>query len=297
MIKIIISPAKKMLISDDIFITQSQPVFLHETDQLLHYLQSLSYDDAKTLWQCSDKLARQEYEKLHHIDLKGSHTPALFAYEGLQYQHIKATVLEEAALDYLFEHLSILSGFYGILRPFDAVSPYRLEMQAKIDMTLLGSDHIRHHFHSLYEYWDDKLALYLSEDHVPAQLSLGSSIKQEAFSHKAPSSPQTTIVNLASDEYSKAVLPHLPEHVKVIQCVFGQLKTDVKGREKIIVKGTLAKMARGEMVRFMAMHQVEDVEELKKFQALGFTFDKVRSTPEKFVFMNGASDATTDQNK
>ena len=168
--KIIISPAKKMNINTDVFGHTDLPVFLSRTKELMNYMKSLSFTEAKKLWGCNDKIAVQNFERYGTMDLERQLTPAIISYEGIQYQYMSPMVFSEECLDYVQKHLRILSGFYGILKPFDGVTPYRLEMQAKASV---GS------FKDLYEYWGDSLYQELTSDgdHV--------------------------ILNLASKEYSK----------------------------------------------------------------------------------------------
>lgn len=108
------------------------PVFLTKTEELLTALRALDYKGLQKLWQCNDAIAELNYNRLQRMDLRSNLTPAVFSYDGLQYQHIAPNVLDEAALNYLEGHLKILSGFYGILSAFDGVVPYRLEMQARL---------------------------------------------------------------------------------------------------------------------------------------------------------------------
>ena len=157
-------------------------------------------------------------------------------------------MFETGQLDYIRVYLRILSGFYGVLRPFDGVTPYRLEMQAALPV-----DGCR----DLYAFWGDKLAAALAGE-------------------------CDLVLNLASKEYSRAVLPPLPPSVRHLTCTFGELQG-----EKVVEKGTLCKMARGEMVRWMAVHQVDRPEELTGFQALGYRFSPRRSTDSHLVFLKG----------
>lgn len=130
--KIIISPAKKMNIDTDTLAPEGLPAYLDKTERLLERLRFLSYPEAKTLWKCNDKIAALNYERVRSMDLKRNLTPAVLSYEGIQYQYMAPAVMEASQLDYLEKHLQILSGFYGMLKPFDGVVPYRLEMQAKL---------------------------------------------------------------------------------------------------------------------------------------------------------------------
>jgi len=159
-------------------------------------------------------------------------------------------VFTEQAFQYVQEHLRILSGFYGILKPFDGVTPYRLEMQAKLRA---GESK------NLYDYWGDSLAKKLFAE-------------------------TDCIVNLASKEYSVCISKYLSKNVRFITCVFGEEKNG-----KVIEKGTKCKMARGEMVRFMAENQVTDPEQIKSFDRLNYRFDPSRSNEELFAFILNAT--------
>ena len=245
--KIIISPAKKMNVDTDVFGHTDLPVFLSRTKELMDYMKGLSFSEAKKLWSCNDKIAEQNFERYATMDLERQLTPAIISYEGIQYQYMSPMVLSEDGLDYIQKHLRILSGFYGILKPFDGVTPYRLEMQAKASV---GD------FKDLYEYWSDSLYQELTSDgdHV--------------------------ILNLASKEYSKCIEKYVGKDDLFVTCVFGEL---IDG--KVVQKGTLAKMARGEMVRFLAENQVDTLEDVKQFQGLGYHLSEELSSAKEFVFI------------
>ncbi|MEE0706554.1 MAG: peroxide stress protein YaaA [Adlercreutzia sp.] len=243
--KIIISPAKKMT-DKTVLPWEELPTFIHRSEVLLARLRELSFDECKTLWGCSQKLAEANFERLRTMDLRGDLAPALLSYVGIQYQYMGAAVLDDGSYDYLQEHLRILSGFYGVLRPFYGVTPYRLEMQAKLAVD--GAP-------NLYEFW-------------------GSSL------YDAVMDGDRTVVDLASVEYSKCVSAHLREGDRFLKIVFGEL---ING--KVVQKGTLAKMARGEMVRFMAANHIEDVEDIKEFAELGYRFAPQLSNENEYVFL------------
>lgn len=262
MLKIIISPAKKMNITDEYPCRLTSPVFLERARQLHAALLSLSFAELKKLWNCSEKLALQNYEQLHTLALDKHLTPALLAYEGIQYQYIAPHIFSGPQWEYAEKHLRILSGFYGILRPTDGVVPYRLEMQSR----LAPVSHAFGCAASLYEYWKN---------------SIYENLAAEVCGDKAP----LQIVNLASAEYSRIVLPYLTPPSARISCVFGEM-TD--GNVK--VKGTLAKMARGEMVRWMAENQVEDVRELQNFHHLNYLYHKELSSDTEYVFLKERTD-------
>ena len=244
--RIIISPAKQMRVDTDLFRCTEVPVFIDRAEILKDWIRSLSYEEQKTLWACNDKIARQNAERFAHMDLTKNLTPALLAYDGIQYTYMAPAVFEDGQFEYVQEHLRILSGFYGLLRPFDGVTPYRLEMQAKLKVRDTKD---------LYSYWNNKLAEYIFEE-------------------------TDCIINLASKEYSICVSKYLRPEICFITCVFGEEKDG-----KIIEKGTMCKMARGEMVRWMAEHQIKKPEDIRAFDRLDYAFDPERSDESTYVFV------------
>lgn len=172
--RFIVSPAKKMVESDALG-ARGLPVHLERTMQLLETLRALDPSELQRLWACSDALAALNVERLSYMDPARAATPVVLAYEGIQYTNLAPAVMSQPELDYLNEHLRILSGFCGVVRPFDAVVPYRLEMQVKL---AVGDAR------NLYEYWGDQLTRDLAAE-------------------------ADTVVNVASVEYVKAILPRL----------------------------------------------------------------------------------------
>lgn len=245
--RIIISPAKKMKVDEDSLEALGLPVFLEEAGRILAWVKALSLDQAQKLWACNDQIARQNYDRFQDMDLESRLTPALIAYEGIQYQYMAPTVFERQMLAYVQDHLRILSGFYGVLKPMDGVRPYRLEMQAKAKIGQVKN---------LYDFWGDKLYREV--------------IDQSGI-----------IINLASKEYAKAIEPYLQPSDRMITCLFSQ---DQGG--KIVQKATYAKMARGEMVQYMAKHQVRDIDQIKAFKERGYQFRPDLSSDREFVFVN-----------
>ena len=248
--RIIISPAKKMNVDTDSLPWRDLPEFLSTTEVLAKILQEMDYEGLKKLWKCNDAIASVNVERLAHMDLRNGLTPAILAYEGIQYQYMAPGVFTDQEYAYIAEHLRILSGFYGILRPFDGVTPYRLEMQAKLK-TENAKD--------LYAYWNSRLA-------------------QSIFSET------NCIINLASKEYSLCISKYLRPDIRFITCVFGEEKDG-----KVIEKGTMCKMARGEMVRYMAEHQITVPEDIRSFDRLGYVFDSERSDDRNYVFVKRES--------
>lgn len=246
--RIIISPAKKMNVDRDSLAVKGMPCFLAETKILMQEIRKLSLEEAKALWKCNDKLAELNFRRFAEMDPEKCLTPALLSYEGLQYQYMAPGVFTESALDYAAKHLRILSGFYGVLKPFDGVVPYRLEMQARLSVD--GKK-------DLYEFWGDKLYRGVTEGE-------GDGI----------------ILNLASKEYSGAVEPYVKPDCRFVTVCF-----EVEAEGKFRQKGTLAKMARGEMVRFLSENGVEDIEGVKEFGAMGYRYRAELSDERKFVFV------------
>ena len=244
--RIIISPAKKMNADTDSLPVRDLPAFLEQTEELCRELQSKSPEELQKLWKCNDQIAAVNVERLRQMDLRRNLTPAVLAYEGIQYQYMAPNVFTNREYDYIQEHLRILSGFYGVLRPFDGVTPYRLEMQTKLKICEVKD---------LYSYWSNKLAEYIFEE-------------------------TDCIINLASKEYSICVSKYLRPEIRFITCVFGEEKDG-----KIIEKGTMCKMARGEMVRYMAEHQITKPEDIRTFNRLDYAFDPERSDESTYVFV------------
>lgn len=244
--RIILSPAKKMKVDTDSLVPRDLPQFLPEAEQIMAAMQVLSDKRLQLLWSCNDAIAKRNVEHLRTMNLHSSLTPAILSYEGIAYQYMAPGVFEVAHLAYIQEHLRILSGFYGLLRPFDGVTPYRLEMQAK-----LALDGHR----DLYGFWGCKLAKQLATE-------------------------TDFVLNLASKEYSRVVAPHLPPTVHFLTCTFGEVKDG-----KIVEKGTLCKMARGQMVRWLAEHNVKERSDIQQFNALGYRFASTYSTDTHDVFI------------
>lgn len=252
--KIIISPAKKMKEDTDWMCAGRLPALLEDTEALLAFMRALSFEEARELWRCNEKIARLNYRRVQEMELRSGYTPALLAYEGLQYQSMAPAVFERGQWEYAEEHLRILSGFYGILRPGDGVCPYRLEMQARARFPRGGQV-----YQDLYAFWGERL-------------------------YRELTATDDLILNLASREYSRAVEPYVRGPVRMVTCVFGRLE-EAGGRPKIRVKATEAKMARGEMVRFLAGRRVEGPEGVKAFDVSGYRFAPEHSTEERYVFL------------
>ncbi|WP_130837292.1 peroxide stress protein YaaA [Lachnoclostridium sp. Marseille-P6806] len=249
--RIIISPAKQMREDMDTLACMQLPVFLGKAEALRKWIIALLYADQKKLWDCSDRIARQSAEWFADMDLRRRLTPALLAYDGIQYTYMAPVVFEDAQFDYAEKHLRILSGFYGVVKPMDGVVPYRLEMQAKAEVA---------GYRDLYDFWGDALYREVMDD-------------------------SRVLINLASKEYAKCIEKYLQPGDRSIRCVFGEAESG-----RIIQKGVYAKMARGEMVRFMAGIGAEEPEQIKAFRRSGYRFDESRSSETEYVFVRMRGD-------
>ena len=246
--RIIISPAKQMKVDTDTFENIDTPVFIEKTEMLKNRIAALSYDEQKKLWNCNDKIAALNSRRFETMDLHKGLTPAILAFDGIQYTYMGSTVFDNAQYEYIQQHLRILSGFYGVLKPMDGVAPYRLEMQAKIDID---------GYNDLYSFWGDSLYHEVVDD-----------------SH--------ILLNLASAQYSKCIGKYLQSDDRFITFIFGELAPD--NADKVVQKGVYCKMARGEMVRFLAEISAEAPEQAKDFKWSGYKFDESRSDEKTYCF-------------
>lgn len=254
--KIIISPAKKMNVDTDTMEVNDFPVFLERTESLKNWLQSKSFADAKALWGCNEKIAELNFERIQAMDLRKNLTPALLSYEGIQYQYMAPKVFNNGQWEYVQKHLRILSGFYGVLKPLDGVVPYRLEMQAK------GAPR---GYRDLYDFWNGRLYDFL--------------ISEEQKECRDP-----FILNLASKEYSRCIETYIKQekdlNVRMVTCVFGELNNG-----KVVQKGTMAKMARGEMVCWLSEYNLTQPEAMKELHGLNYAYCPERSTEKEYVYL------------
>lgn len=246
--KIIISPAKKMRQADDWMAAEGTPVYINEAEMLLARLKSCQESELKTIFKANDAITHENYIRYREMKRAGGPTPALLAYVGIQYQYMAPQVFSDRQWEYVNRTLRILSGFYGILRPSDGISPYRLEMQAKLSV---GEEK------DLYGFWRDKIYRELVRE------------DQE-------------ILNLASKEYSRAAERYLEPGIRFVTCVFAE---NDKKTGKLKVKATEAKMARGEMVKYLSEIGGETPESAKRFDRLGYAYDEALSDEKTYVFV------------
>ncbi|APX76918.1 peroxide stress protein YaaA [Achromobacter insolitus] len=249
----LLSPAKKLDYDSPLHIeTHTQPLFVDQAAGLIKVLKTKSAEDISELMSLSPALSElnvQRYASWKRSFTQANSRQAVLAFNGDVYEGLEAATLSAKQLDWAQEHVAILSGLYGVLRPLDLMQPYRLEMGTRL-ATPKGKN--------LYEYWGPAIAEYLNERQA---------------GQKAP-----VIVNLASEEYFKSVdLKTLK--ARVVQCVFQDWKN---GAWKVI--SFHAKRARGLMARYAILHKVSKPEGLQGFDLEGYKFDASASSEDKLVF-------------
>lgn len=248
--KIIISPAKKMRRESDFFSYENIPEFDSRAFDLIKILKTKTRTELKKLYACSDKILDESIFALEHFALS-QRVPCIMAFDGIAYKYMAPSVFTDDEISYVKENLLILSALYGVLRPFDGVFPYRLEMNSP-----LKTDD----FKSLYDYWKDDIA-------------------KTVFSFGEP------VINLASEEYSKCLRSHKGKDDIFIDVLFFDCAQD----GTLSQKGVYCKMARGAMTRFAAENNISDPERLKEFSRFGYAFDASLSGKEKYVFIKKES--------
>lgn len=243
--KIIISPAKNMknnLSSQK----EKELIFSEETRILLQYLQKLSCTELQEKLHISEKLATLNYDRYQNYNDQKCYS-AIELFDGLVFKNLRYETLSDLSKNYLQKHVLIYSAFYGILRPEDAIRPYRLDM----------IDNITDSSQNLYPFWDRKIFFYLKKE-------------------------TQTIINLASKEYSKMIEPYLDETIRYITITFKVMKN-----QKLKTESTSSKMMRGYMLRYLAQNNIEEPEKIKNFHDKGYRYVEGLSSDKEWIFVKG----------
>ena len=252
----LLSPAKSLdYDTPPHFAAHTQPLFKAQSAELIDILKSKTPQEIGSLMKLSSALAglnAARYEAWSPLFTAKNSKQAVLAFNGDVYEGLDAKTLSESCLSWAQDHVCILSGLYGVLRPLDRMQPYRLEMGTAL-ATGRGKN--------LYQFWGSLIADYLNE--------------------RAAADVSPVIVNLASEEYFKAV-DRKALKARVVTCVFEEFRSD---RHKII--SFMAKRARGLMVRYAIEHKLKSVEKLKNFAAEGYSLDAGISTVDRLVFRRG----------
>ncbi|MDH5721870.1 MAG: peroxide stress protein YaaA [Alphaproteobacteria bacterium] len=250
----LISPAKKLdFVSEWLAGKHSQPELLGESQKLVDILKEKSESEIRSLMSLSDNLGKLNFDRYKSFSTpftSANARPAIFAFRGDTYIGLDADSLNENDLNFAQNHLGLLSGLYGLLRPLDLIQPYRLEMGTKLGNPR-GED--------LYDFWGDILT---------------ESCNKATKDHK-----DRTVICLASNEYIKAIKPKKLEG-NFITCHFKEIKNGVP---KTI--GLFAKRARGAMARYIVQNRIETPEKLKDFNMDGYAFAADLSDEKNYVFI------------
>lgn len=252
MLLALLSPAKRLDFSPPpAFAKATQPGLIKDTALLAARSKTLSRADLRRLMDISPKLAALNYERFQTFDPKNKTgtKAAIFAFAGDVYMGFNAKTLSAADIAFAQDHVGVLSGLYGVLRPLDAIQPYRLEMGTRLK-TERGAD--------LYAFWRESVAAYVN------RLTAGLQ--------------DPTIINLASEEYWSAIDESVLR-APVVQPVFKEIKA---GKAQIVA--FFAKKARGMMARYIVQHRLTEPEEIKTFDTAGYAFDAKASHGAQWVF-------------
>ncbi|PTQ65786.1 hypothetical protein C8J45_101642 [Sphingomonas sp. PP-CE-3G-477] len=244
----VLSPAKTLDYESALpKLDSTAPRFADEAKTLAHAAAHLTQKKLSELMHISPALAKLNADRFRDFDTLPER-PAMFAFAGDVYTGLEAKTLDEAAVDYAQDHVRMLSGLYGLLRPLDLMRPYRLEMGTRWAPRKT----------KLTDWWGDRIAKLLADD-VEAEGS-------------------GTILNLASQEYWAAADGKLPKAIRVIAIDFRE------GEAQKFVSFH-AKKARGMVARWLVEHRVDDIEGIKGFDSDGYAYDAAGSSDAQFRFV------------
>ncbi|MFD1511361.1 peroxide stress protein YaaA [Lacimonas salitolerans] len=251
----VVSPAKKLDMSPVDGITPTTPEFTAQARELARVAQGLTVGDLQKLMHISENLAKLNAKRFR--DFGGMEAkPAVYAFAGDTYQGFEAATLDADAIRWAQDHFGILSGLYGLLRPLDAIEPYRLEMGSRLK-TPRGK--------TLYDYWGDRIA--------------------RAINERAAAVGASTLVNCASQEYFGAV----DQNALTLRVITPVFLEDKPGGPKVV--SFYAKRARGSMARFIMENRLTDPDSLRGFDMGGYVWQSDLSEPDKPVFLRSAEAA------
>jgi hypothetical protein len=249
----LLSPAKSLDYAPPAAdVPYTQPLFVPQSAELIGLLRQQSPQEIAALMDLSDALAGlnvARYQAWSTRCTEKNAKQAVLAFNGDVYEGLNAASLDADALAWLQDHVCILSGLYGVLRPLDRMQPYRLEMGTRL-ANAQGKD--------LYKFWGSQISVYLNG--------------------RLQRDVSPVVVNLASQEYFKAVDGKVLK-ARVLECVFEEFKG---GQYKVI--SFYAKRARGLMARYAATHRLVTPKQLENFAEEGYAYDAAASRPERLVF-------------
>ncbi len=241
----VLSPAKNQRVAGSPGIPLTEPAFKRETCQLAALLREFAPFELESVLEVNPEIAMRAFGYYQDFRWGKPGTAALLAYHGLAYQHLRAEEFTPDEFAYAQEHLRICSALYGLLRPADAIQPYRLALQCRL----------RVEGKNLYAFWGERLCRAL-------------------FAQGEP------VVNLASGEYGRTITRFTKPGDRLVTCEFCVMR-----RGKRITLATGAKMARGEMARYIVKNRINEPEALRAFEWDGYTWVPELSSESRYVFL------------
>lgn len=235
---IFISPAKGFKSVE--YKCSTKPMMIENSKEIISTLKKLSLEEICKIMKINEDIGKLNLDRFKKFKLDNNGNPALMSYDGIQYKNINASNMNKNDLQFANNHIRIISGLYGVVKPLDSIYPYRLEMQTKLNIS---------NSKNLYEYWNNKIYKNILGD-----------IKSDK---------EKVIVNLASEEYSKIIKKYIDDDVKYITCTF-----KINKNNKLSTHSTYSKSARGKMVNYIVKNKITNFEHLKKFNSDGYSLNK-----------------------
>lgn len=268
----IISPAKNMKVDREGTAPCTLPSFLEEAKDIWGELRKMMPADLQVLMKINDKLAEDSFDRIQHMKFDMDGTSAIETYDGIQYKYMNPQTFSEEAKAFAQKHVRVLSGLYGVVRPYDSIYEYRLEMLTKMAVYCSKEEES---YKNLYEFWNRKLYDRLKDE-------IEQVYWEKTMNHPCDSVQEENriILNLASDEYGKTIKKYVKAPYRMITCHF---KVYSKGRYR--VQATAAKMARGSMVRYICENGIDNPEDIKGFDWDGYRYEESISGPDEYVFL------------
>lgn len=224
----------------------SAPCLLKDVSPILEALNKHSVHQLQQLMKINEKLAQLNKTRYEQIKLNTNGFPAILTYDGMQYKNINAQHFSLEDTVFAQKHIRILSGLYGILKPYDSIYPYRLDCLTPIKID---------NFNNLYAYWHNRIYHEIIKE-------------------------SKVVINLASKEYSKLIEKYMGENCTFITCTF-----QVQKENSLKIESTASKQARGLMINYIVKNKLSNPEEIKLFNLNGFCFVEQASTPTQWVFV------------
>jgi cytoplasmic iron level regulating protein YaaA (DUF328/UPF0246 family) len=252
---VILSPAKKQtFVENENKAKTTLPCFLNQTKELVETLRTYDNNKIAKLMSISNDLAELNVDRFKSFDPSFSTdcitSPAILAFQGDAYRSLQASDFDSEDIKFCQQNLAIISGLYGLLNPYDLIQAYRLEMKTKIP-TAKGKN--------LYEFWGDEIT--------------------KEILNKLASHTNKSIINLASDEYAKAI------NVNKLESPFIKVDFKEEKNNKLQTIGIHAKKARGAMARYIIKNKLTQPKDILTFDTIGYKYEKSLSDDNEFVFV------------